>query len=76
MGSPDHSSSRRQTCPWNLARGVPSAHVLEELVPGWDTGVTPDLAPCLELGQASLFDLVPSVPQPYGTDSGPQADRR
>jgi hypothetical protein len=34
VGSPDLSSSLNRTCPWNLARGEPSASLLEELAPG------------------------------------------
>jgi hypothetical protein len=46
MGTPDRSSSERWTCPWNLARGVPSTSFLEELTSGRDIGIVPDLSSC------------------------------
>jgi hypothetical protein len=67
----DLSSSRSQTCLWNLARGVPSTPLLEELAPGWDVDVALDLTSCPELSQGNLFGLVLRVSQPRGTDSGP-----
>jgi hypothetical protein len=64
MGSLDLSPSRSRTCPCNLVRGVTSASLLEELIPDQDMGVAPDLASRPELGQGSLFGLVPTLPQP------------
>jgi hypothetical protein len=52
--STDLSSSWCRTCPWNLAPGVPSAPLLEELAP-LDAGIALDLASWLELGQGSLI---------------------
>jgi hypothetical protein len=34
--SPDLSTSRSRTCPWDLAHGVPSASLLKGLTLGWD----------------------------------------
>jgi hypothetical protein len=68
MESSDLSTSQSRTCYWNLVRGVPSTSLLDELIPGRDVGVTLDLASRPEPGQDSLFDLVPRVPQPHGTN--------
>jgi hypothetical protein len=38
VGSPDLSTSRSRTCPWDLAHGVPSASLLKGLTLGWDAG--------------------------------------
>jgi hypothetical protein len=70
MGSLDLSIGQSWTYPWNLARGMPSTSLLEELAPGPDVGTTLDLASCPGQGQGSLFGLVPRVPQPPGTDKG------
>jgi hypothetical protein len=43
---------------WNLARGVPSASLLEDLTPDWDMGSKPDLASRPGLVQGRLFGMV------------------
>jgi hypothetical protein len=67
----DLSSGRSDTCPRNLARGVPLAFLLEELVPGQDVGSTSDPVPRPGLGQGRLFVLVPKVPHYQGIDNHP-----
>jgi hypothetical protein len=61
---------------WNLAHGMPSAPLLEELTSGWDMGSEPDPVSLPRLVQSELLGLVPRVHQSQGSDNGPQTHRR
>jgi hypothetical protein len=61
---------------WNLAHGMPSAPLLEELTSGRDVGSEPDPVSLPRLVQSELLGLVLRVHQSQGSDNGPRTDRR
>jgi hypothetical protein len=54
-----------------MACGMPSTALLEELAPSRGAVAALDPTPCPRLVLGRLFGLVPSLPQPHGTDMCP-----